>query len=30
MAIRFGKHYLKYHEIVAASALGGSAPALPR
>lgn len=30
MAIRFGKHYLKYHEIVAASALGGSAPQTPR
>lgn len=30
MAIRFGKHYLKYHEIVAAPALGGSAPQTPR
>lgn len=30
MAIRLGKHYLKYHEIVAASALGGSAPQTPR
>ena len=31
MAIRFGKHYLKYQEIVpGASALGGSAPQTPR
>ena len=31
MAIRFGKHYLKYHELVAAGgALGGSAPQTPR
>jgi transposase len=31
MAIRFGKHYLKYHEIAAGSAaLGGSAPQTPR
>ena len=31
MAIRFGKHYLKYHEIVpGANALGGSAPQTPR
>jgi Helix-turn-helix domain len=30
MAIRFGKHYLTYHEIVAAAALGGSAPQTPR
>ena len=31
MAIRFGKHYLKYHEIVASvRALGGSAPQTPR
>ena len=31
MAIRFGDHYLAYHEIVAASpALGGSAPQTPR
>jgi Helix-turn-helix domain len=30
MAIRFGKHYLKYHEIVAAPSLGGSAPQTPR
>jgi transposase len=30
MAIRFGKHYLKYHEIVATPALGGSAPQPPR
>jgi hypothetical protein len=30
MAIRFGEHYLKYHEIVTASALGGSAPQTPR
>jgi transposase len=30
MAIRFGKHYLKYHEIMAAPALGGSAPQTPR
>jgi Helix-turn-helix domain len=30
MAIRFSEHYLKYHEIVAAPALGGSAPQTPR
>jgi len=31
MAIRFGEHYLKYHEIAARSAaLGGSAPQTPR
>jgi hypothetical protein len=31
MAIRFGEHYLKYHEIVAKPAvLGGSAPQTPR
>jgi len=31
MAIRFGKHYLKYHEIAAESeSLGGSAPQPPR
>jgi transposase len=30
MAIRFGKHYLKYHEIVATPVLGGSAPQTPR
>jgi hypothetical protein len=31
MAIRFGEHYLKYHEIAAGSAaLGGSAPQTPR
>jgi hypothetical protein len=30
MAIRFGKHYLKYHEIVAEPSLGGSAPQTPR
>jgi len=31
MAIRFGAHYLKYHEIVAGfAALGGSAPQTPR
>jgi hypothetical protein len=30
MAIRLGKHYLKYHEIVVAAALGGSAPQTPR
>jgi transposase len=31
MAIRFGKHYLKFHEIAARSAaLGGSAPQTPR
>ena len=31
MAIRFGVHYLKYHEIVAAaSGLGGAAPQTPR
>src|SRR5262249_52031249 len=31
MAIRFGKHYLKYHEISArGEALGGSAPQTPR
>ena len=31
MAIRFGTHYLKYHEIVAAGdARGGSAPQTPR
>ncbi len=30
MAIRFGKHYLKYHEIVAESSRGGSAPQTPR
>jgi hypothetical protein len=32
MAIRFGEHYLKYHEIVVGpgSALGGSAPPTPR
>jgi len=31
LAIRFGKHYLKYHEIVAeTAALGGSAPQTPR
>jgi hypothetical protein len=29
MAIRFGKHYLSYHEIVA-GLLGGSAPQTPR
>jgi transposase len=31
MAIRFGQHYLKYHEIAAGcAALGGSAPQTPR
>jgi Helix-turn-helix domain len=31
MAIRFGEHYLKYHEIAAGpAALGGSAPQTPR
>ena len=31
MAIRFGKHYLKYHAITAGGeALGGSAPQTPR
>jgi len=31
MAIRFGEHYLKYHEIVSEpAALGGSAPQTPR
>jgi hypothetical protein len=31
MAIRFGEHYLKYHEITAgAAALGGAAPQTPR
>jgi len=31
MAIRFGTHYLKYHEITSGSAvLGGSAPQTPR
>jgi transposase len=31
MAIRFGEHYLKYHEIAAKhAALGGSAPQTPR
>jgi len=31
MAIRFGEHYLKYHEVVVGSAaLGGSAPQTPR
>jgi hypothetical protein len=31
MAIRFGKHYLKYHEIVGVpTPLGGSAPQTPR
>jgi transposase len=31
MAIRFGEHYLKYHEIASGSAaLGGSAPQTPR
>jgi transposase-like protein len=31
LAIRFGEHYLKYHEIVARpAALGGSAPQTPR
>jgi hypothetical protein len=30
MAIRFGENYLKYHEIVAAPALEGSAPQAPR
>ena len=31
MAIRFGAHYLRYHEIVARdAALGGSAPQTPR
>jgi transposase len=30
MAIRFGKHYLNYHEIVATPALGCSAPQTPR
>ena len=31
MAIRFGEHYLQYHEIVARDpALGGSAPQTPR
>jgi Helix-turn-helix domain len=30
MAIRFGTHYLKYHETVAEPTLGGSAPQTPR
>ena len=31
MALRFGKHYLKYHEVATGSAaLGGSAPQTPR
>ena len=30
MAIRLGKHYLNYHEIVGQAALGGSAPQTPR
>lgn len=30
MAIRFGTHYLKYHETVAEPPLGGSAPPTPR
>jgi len=30
MAIRFGTHYLNYHEIVPGPALGGSAPQTPR
>ena len=30
MAIRFGEHYLKYHEIVPGPAPGGSAPQTPR